>query len=71
VSKHRTTIGDDASIGSNVVLVAPIDIGAGATVAGGSTISKNAPPGELTVARARQATVRGWKRPAKKPKVTG
>jgi bifunctional UDP-N-acetylglucosamine pyrophosphorylase / glucosamine-1-phosphate N-acetyltransferase len=65
VNKHRTVIGDDASIGSNVVLVAPVEIGAGATIAGGSTISKDAPPGQLTVARARQATVRGWKRPKK------
>jgi bifunctional UDP-N-acetylglucosamine pyrophosphorylase/glucosamine-1-phosphate N-acetyltransferase len=68
VNKNRTTIGDDASIGSNVVLVAPIEVGAGATIAGGSTISKDAPPGELTVARARQTTVKGWKRPSKKPK---
>jgi bifunctional UDP-N-acetylglucosamine pyrophosphorylase/glucosamine-1-phosphate N-acetyltransferase len=67
-NKNRTTIGDDASIGSNVVLVAPIEVGAGATVAGGSTISKDAPPGELTVARARQTTVQGWKRPSKKPR---
>ena len=65
-NKHRTVIGDDASIGSNCVLVAPIEIGAGATVGGGSTIGKNAPPGELTVARAKQVTVKGWKRPAKK-----
>jgi bifunctional UDP-N-acetylglucosamine pyrophosphorylase/glucosamine-1-phosphate N-acetyltransferase len=64
--KHRTTIGDDASIGSNVVLVAPIAVGAGATVAGGSTLSKDAPAGELTVARAPQTTVKGWKRPTKK-----
>ena len=66
-NKHRTTIGDDASIGSNVVLVAPIDVGAGATVGGGSTLSKDAPAGELTVARAPQTTVKGWKRPSKKP----
>jgi len=65
-NKHRTTIGDDASIGSNVVLVAPIEVGAGATVAGGSTLSKDAPAGELTVARAPQTTVKGWKRPTKK-----
>ena len=66
-SKHRTVIGDDASIGSNAVLVAPVEIGAGATIAGGSTIAENAPPGELTIARAPQVTVAGWKRPAKKP----
>jgi bifunctional UDP-N-acetylglucosamine pyrophosphorylase/glucosamine-1-phosphate N-acetyltransferase len=68
VNKHRTTIGDDAQTGSNSVLVAPLDIGAGATIGAGSTISKNAPAGKLTVARAKQVTVDGWKRPAKKPR---
>jgi bifunctional UDP-N-acetylglucosamine pyrophosphorylase/glucosamine-1-phosphate N-acetyltransferase len=67
VNKHRTLIGDDASIGSNCVLIAPIEIGAGATIGGGSTIGKTAPAGELTVARAKQVTIRGWKRPTKKP----
>ncbi|MFO1282886.1 MAG: bifunctional UDP-N-acetylglucosamine diphosphorylase/glucosamine-1-phosphate N-acetyltransferase GlmU [Burkholderiales bacterium] len=67
VNKHRTLIGDDASIGSNCVLIAPIEIGAGATIGGGSTIGKTAPAGELTVARAKQVTIRGWKRPVKKP----
>jgi bifunctional UDP-N-acetylglucosamine pyrophosphorylase/glucosamine-1-phosphate N-acetyltransferase len=61
-------IGDDAHTGSNTVLVAPIEVGSGATIAAGSTISKNAPPGKLTVARARQVTLDGWKRPAKKSK---
>jgi len=65
-NKHRTTIGADAHIGSNCVLVAPVVIGAGATIGGGSTINKDAPAGELTVARARQATIRGWKRPVKR-----
>ena len=65
-NKHRTTIEADAHIGSNCVLVAPVVIGAGATIGGGSTINKDAPAGELTVARARQATVRGWKRPVKR-----
>ena len=68
VSKHRTVIGDDASIGSNVVLVAPVEVGPGATIGGGSTVSRNAPAGKLTVARAKQTTVDDWKRPAKKPK---
>jgi len=64
-NKHRTTIGDDVQVGSNCVLVAPISLGAGATVGGGSTLSKDAPAGQLTVARARQATIPGWTRPAK------
>ncbi|MEP6607325.1 MAG: bifunctional UDP-N-acetylglucosamine diphosphorylase/glucosamine-1-phosphate N-acetyltransferase GlmU [Burkholderiaceae bacterium] len=63
--KHRTVIEDDVSIGSNAVLVAPVKIGKGATIAGGSTISKNAPEGKLTVARAKQTTLDGWKRPVK------
>ncbi len=66
VNKHRTTIGSNASIGSNVNLVAPVEVGEGATIGAGSTISKNAPADELTVARARQHTIRGWKRPEKK-----
>jgi len=65
-NKHRTEIGDGASIGSNCVLVAPVKVGAGATIGGGSTISKDAPPGKLTVARARQVTVEHWQRPLKK-----
>jgi bifunctional UDP-N-acetylglucosamine pyrophosphorylase/glucosamine-1-phosphate N-acetyltransferase len=63
--KHRTVIEADAHIGSNCVLVAPVTVGAGATVGGGSTIAKDVPPGQLTVARARQATLAGWKRPSK------
>jgi bifunctional UDP-N-acetylglucosamine pyrophosphorylase / glucosamine-1-phosphate N-acetyltransferase len=66
--KHQTVIGDNVSIGSNAVLVAPVTIGHGATIAGGSTISKNAPEGKLTVARARQTTLDGWKRPTKEKK---
>ena len=65
-NKHRTTIGADAHIGSNVVLVAPVKVGDGATIGGGSTISSDAPPGQLTVARARQSSHAGWKRPTKK-----
>lgn len=66
VNKHRTVIGDDAFIGSNTALVAPVQVGAGATIGAGSTVSKDAPAGELTVARGKQVTVRGWKRPVKK-----
>lgn len=65
-NKHQTVIGDNASIGSNVVLVAPVIVGAGATIGAGSVISKDAPAGELTVARAKAVTIAGWKRPAKK-----
>ena len=67
-NKHRTVIGADAHIGSNCVLVAPLAIGAGATIGGGSTLSKDAPAGQLTVARAPQVTLAGWKRPAKAKK---
>ena len=67
VNKDRTTIEDDAFIGSNASLVAPVKIGIGATIGAGSVINKDAPAGELTVARARQATIPGWKRPVKKP----
>ena len=65
-AKHKTTIGDRAFIGSNVNLVAPVDIGEGANIGAGSTISRAAPANELTVARAKQVTVKGWKRPVKK-----
>jgi bifunctional UDP-N-acetylglucosamine pyrophosphorylase/glucosamine-1-phosphate N-acetyltransferase len=65
-NKHRTTIEDEAFIGSNTALVAPVTIHRGATVGAGSTLSKDAPPDSLTVSRARQVTVKGWKRPVKK-----
>ena len=64
-NKHRTIIGNDVHIGSNSVLCAPVTIGDGATIGAGSVISKDAPAGELTVARARQATIPGWHRPQK------
>jgi bifunctional UDP-N-acetylglucosamine pyrophosphorylase/glucosamine-1-phosphate N-acetyltransferase len=67
-NKHRTVIGDDVHVGSNCVLVAPVTLGAGATIGGGSTISKPAPAGQLTLARARQATIAGWQRPRKAAK---
>jgi bifunctional UDP-N-acetylglucosamine pyrophosphorylase/glucosamine-1-phosphate N-acetyltransferase len=71
--KHRTTIGDNAFIGSGVMLVAPVEVGAGATIGAGSTITKDAPPGTLSIARARQTAVAGWQRPkkAKKSKDSG
>src|SRR5580704_9104871 len=67
-AKHGTTIGDDAHTGSNSVLVAPLTVGAGATIAAGSTVTHSVPAGKLTVARARQVTVEDWQRPAKPPK---
>jgi bifunctional UDP-N-acetylglucosamine pyrophosphorylase/glucosamine-1-phosphate N-acetyltransferase len=67
-NKHRTVIEDDVHIGSNCVLVAPVKIGRGGTVGGGSTIGKDTEPGVLSVARARQVSIAGWKRPAKPPK---
>jgi bifunctional UDP-N-acetylglucosamine pyrophosphorylase/glucosamine-1-phosphate N-acetyltransferase len=65
-NKHRTIIEDDVFIGSGTQLVAPVTVGKGATIGAGSTITSNAPAGELTLARGRQVTVAGWKRPAKK-----
>jgi bifunctional UDP-N-acetylglucosamine pyrophosphorylase/glucosamine-1-phosphate N-acetyltransferase len=66
-NKHRTVIGADVHVGSNCVLVAPVTLGEGATIGGGSTISRDAPAGQLSVARARQSTLPGWKRPLKGP----
>jgi bifunctional UDP-N-acetylglucosamine pyrophosphorylase/glucosamine-1-phosphate N-acetyltransferase len=63
--KHVTRIEDGAFIGSNSALVAPVTIGAQATIGAGSVISHDAPAGELTVARAKARTVPGWKRPRK------
>jgi bifunctional UDP-N-acetylglucosamine pyrophosphorylase/glucosamine-1-phosphate N-acetyltransferase len=65
-NKYRTVIGDNAFIGSGVELVAPVEVGAGAVIGAGSTISKDAPPDQLTLERSRQITVAGWKRPTKK-----
>jgi bifunctional UDP-N-acetylglucosamine pyrophosphorylase/glucosamine-1-phosphate N-acetyltransferase len=67
-NKWQTIIEDGVHIGSDNVLVAPIRIGKDATTAAGSTITKDAPEGQLTLARARQVTIEGWKRPVKKPK---
>jgi bifunctional UDP-N-acetylglucosamine pyrophosphorylase/glucosamine-1-phosphate N-acetyltransferase len=67
-NKHRTTIADDVHTGSNSVLVAPINVGAGATIAAGSTVAREVPAGKLTVARARQTTIDEWKRPTKQTK---
>ena len=64
-NKHRTIIEDDAFIGSDTQLVAPVRVGKGATLGAGTTLSKDAPAGELTISRAKQTTVPGWKRPTK------
>lgn len=65
VNKFRTTIEDNVFIGSDTKLIAPVTVGEGATIGAGSVISKNAPDGELTIARAKQITIQGWKRPVK------
>ena len=67
-NKHRTVIEADVHIGSNCVLVAPVTIGAGGTVGGGSTITKSTEPGSLSVARGKQVSIANWARPVKKPK---
>ena len=63
--KHLTKIGDNAFIGSNTALVAPIEIGRGATIGAGSTLNKDAEENKLTFSRAAQKTIDGWKRPTK------
>ncbi|PIT75805.1 bifunctional UDP-N-acetylglucosamine diphosphorylase/glucosamine-1-phosphate N-acetyltransferase GlmU [Limnohabitans sp. G3-2] len=65
-NKHRTVIESDVHIGSNCVLVAPVTIGAGGTVGGGSTITKSTEPGALSVARGKQVSIANWARPQKK-----
>jgi bifunctional UDP-N-acetylglucosamine pyrophosphorylase / glucosamine-1-phosphate N-acetyltransferase len=65
VNKFRTVIGENAFIGSNTCLVAPVEVGAGATTGAGSVITKNVPEGDLAVARGKQVTVTGWRRPSK------
>lgn len=67
-NKHLTVIGNDVFIGSDTQLIAPVSVGAGATIGAGSTITRDVPPGELTLSRAAQTTRQGWKRPRKTPK---
>jgi bifunctional UDP-N-acetylglucosamine pyrophosphorylase/glucosamine-1-phosphate N-acetyltransferase len=65
-NKHRTIIEDDVFIGSDTQLVAPVRVGRGATLGAGTTLTKDAPPGELTLSRAKQVSIPGWRRPVKK-----
>ncbi len=67
-NKHQTVIEADVHVGSNCVLVAPVTIGAAGTVGGGSTITKSTAPNMLTVARGKQISIEGWKRPQKAKK---
>jgi bifunctional UDP-N-acetylglucosamine pyrophosphorylase/glucosamine-1-phosphate N-acetyltransferase len=64
-NKHRTVIGDDVFIGSDTQLIAPVTVGDGATIGAGSTITRDAPAGKLTLSRVRQETRPGWRRPTK------
>ena len=64
-NKFRTIIGDDVFIGSDSQLIAPVTVGAGATLAAGTTLTRDAPPGKLTVSRTRQVTIENWQRPVK------
>ena len=67
-NKFRTVIEDDAFIGSDTQLVAPVTVGRGATLGAGTTLTRNAPPDQLTVSRAKQVSIAGWKRPIKQKK---
>ena len=67
-NKHQTVIGDDAFIGSDTQLVAPVTVGRGATIGAGSTVTKNAPENELTLSRSKQVTLKGWQRPTRRAK---
>ncbi|MCL2657056.1 MAG: bifunctional UDP-N-acetylglucosamine diphosphorylase/glucosamine-1-phosphate N-acetyltransferase GlmU [Betaproteobacteria bacterium] len=68
VNKFRTVIEDEAFIGSDTQLVAPVRVGKGATLGAGTTLTKDAPAGELTLSRAKQLSLANWKRPVKQPK---
>ena len=67
-NKHQTIIEDNVFVGSDTQLVAPVKVTQGSTIGAGSTITRDTPPETLTLSRARQMSVEGWKRPVKKPK---
>jgi bifunctional UDP-N-acetylglucosamine pyrophosphorylase/glucosamine-1-phosphate N-acetyltransferase len=67
-NKHRTVIEDEVFVGSDTQLVAPITVGRGATLGAGTTLTRDAPAGELTLSRAKQVTLSGWTRPLKQKK---
>jgi bifunctional UDP-N-acetylglucosamine pyrophosphorylase/glucosamine-1-phosphate N-acetyltransferase len=66
VNKYRTVIDDNAFIGSDTMLVAPVKVGKNSTIGAGSTITENTPANQLTIARNKQVTIKGWQRPKKK-----
>lgn len=65
VNKFQTVIEDDVFIGSDTQLVAPVRVGRGATLGAGTTLTKDAPPETLTISRAKQVSLKSWKRPEK------
>lgn len=67
-NKYQTIIEDDVFVGSDTQLVAPVTVAQGSTIGAGSTITKDTPPETLTLSRAKQMSIDGWKRPVKKPK---
>ena len=67
-NKYRTVIEDDVFIGSDTQLIAPVTVKRGATIGAGTTLTTEAPEGQLTLSRAKQITIAGWTRPVKKPK---
>ncbi len=66
-NKHKTIIGDNAFIGSDTQLVAPVSVGKGATIGAGSTITRDTPDHELSLSRSKQISLKGWQRPVKNP----
>jgi bifunctional UDP-N-acetylglucosamine pyrophosphorylase/glucosamine-1-phosphate N-acetyltransferase len=67
-NKYRTIIEDEVFIGSDTQLVAPVRVGRGATLGAGTTLTKDAPAGQLTVSRSKQISLEHWKRPVKQPR---